>query len=131
MPSAPKSPGAAIGLVLASLLVTLGLSGCGSETDDRPAKWSFISATIIQPTCATVGCHSDLAQKAGVDLHDRALGYKILTERQFVRPGFPDDSALIALMHADGAVRMPPDLPLPEADIQLIERWIMEGAKNN
>ena len=113
------------------MLAALGLGSCGGTTDDRPASWAFISATIIQPTCATVACHSDLAQKAGVDLHDRELGYEILTKRQFVRPGFPDDSALVGLMHAQGAIRMPPDLPLPEADIQLIERWIMNGAKNN
>jgi hypothetical protein len=26
---------------------------------------------------------------------------------------------------------MPPDRPLPEADIRLIERWILEGAKSS
>ena len=32
------------------------LCGCGSETEDRPAKWSFISAAITEPSCATVNC---------------------------------------------------------------------------
>ena len=27
--------------------------------------------------------------------------------------------------------RMPPDQPLPEADILLIERWLLEGAQDN
>jgi hypothetical protein len=135
-PPARKVSGAsALAPLLAGLLLaTLGLFGgvgCGGTTDDRPAKWSFISTTIIQPTCATVGCHSDLAEKAAVDLHDREGGYKVLTDRHYVSPGHPEDSALIGLMHADGAIRMPPDYPLPEADIQLIERWILDGAKNN
>jgi hypothetical protein len=26
---------------------------------------------------------------------------------------------------------MPPDRPLPEADVALIERWILEGARCN
>jgi hypothetical protein len=120
-------------LLLATCLAALaaGAAGCGDSVDDRPAKWSFISATILQPTCATVGCHSELAQKAGVDLHDASIGYKILTDRQFVRPGAPQDSAVIHLMRAQGAIRMPPDFPLNETDIALIERWIAAGAKND
>ena len=55
------------------------LIGCGSADDTRPAKWSFISATIIEPSCATVNCHSKIADRAGVDLHDRATGYNNLT----------------------------------------------------
>ena len=36
-------------------------------------------------------------------------------------------------MNAVGSIRMPPDNPLPEADIQLIENWIAfpSGAKDN
>jgi hypothetical protein len=34
-------------------------------------------------------------------------------------------------MHGQGSVRMPPDLPLPEVDIQLIGRWILDGATND
>ena len=62
------------------------LVGCGGTTDDRPAKWSFISAAITEPSCATVNCHSAIAQKAGVDLHDRATGYATLAGRGFVDP---------------------------------------------
>src|SRR6185369_9957838 len=73
------------------------LIGCGSETDDRPAKWSFISATIMQPSCATVNCHSEVAQRAGVDLSDRAIGYKDLVDRRFVIPG--DQTGSSALLY--------------------------------
>jgi hypothetical protein len=34
-------------------------------------------------------------------------------------------------MHAQGSIRMPPDVPLPEVDIDLIKRWIDAGAVNN
>jgi hypothetical protein len=34
-------------------------------------------------------------------------------------------------MHAEGNLRMPPDEPLPEVDIQLITTWIAAGAMNN
>ena len=68
-------------------LVAAAVVGCGGTTDDRPAKWSFISAAITEPSCATVNCHSAIAQKAGVDLHDRASGYATLAGRGFVDPG--------------------------------------------
>jgi hypothetical protein len=108
------------------------LIGCGSAADDRPARWSFISATITEPNCATVACHSDIAQRAGVDLHDRANGYRDLVTRGFVqRPDANGQSALIYLLEGRGSIRMPPDTPLPAADIALIERWIIDGAMDN
>src|SRR6476620_1357365 len=86
----------------------LGGAGCGSLKDERPAKWSFIYATIIQPQCATVNCHSDIAKKGGYDFHDRESacaqwgGTQVLTSDSGSRP------------------RMPPDAPLPAPDIELI-----------
>jgi hypothetical protein len=32
------------------------------------------------------------------------------------------------MLRARGATRMPPDRPLPEADIELVEQWILNGA---
>jgi hypothetical protein len=110
------------------------LLGCGSTTDDRPAKWSFISATITEPSCATVNCHSDVAGRAGVDLATRAVGYNDLTTRGFTRLADPTDPAsapVLYLMRGRGSIRMPPDVPLPEADIMLIQNWIAAGTPND
>jgi hypothetical protein len=48
--------------------------------------------------------------------------------RGFVLAGNPDSSAVMALMNAQGARRMPPDFALPAADIKLIGEWITAGA---
>jgi hypothetical protein len=105
--------------------------GCGSADDDRPAKWSFISATITEPSCATVNCHSALARRGGVDLHNRATGWTDLTTRGFVDTAMPDQSPVLLLMHGQGSLRMPPDQPQPEDDILLIQKWISNGANND
>jgi hypothetical protein len=105
--------------------------GCGAATDDRPPQWSFISPAITEPSCATVNCHSAIAQRGGVDLHNREAGYDSLKNRAFVNSADPDSSPVILLMHAQGSIRMPPDQPLPEVDIQLIRTWIANGAKND
>jgi hypothetical protein len=116
-------------------------SGCGGDNDPRPRTWSYISTAILEPSCATANCHSALAQRASVDLSTRTTGYHSLVDRKFVisdaaDPGVPADdrvarSPVIHLMRAEGNLRMPPDMPLPESDIQLIENWIRAGAAND
>ena len=128
MHNPPMIPRRGLFLVVAA---AAALIGCGGTTDDRPAKWSFISATITEPSCATVNCHSAIAQRGGVDLHNRDAGYDSLKTRAFVNPAEPDSSPVIFLMHAQGSIRMPPDQPLPEVDIQLIRTWIANGANND
>jgi len=49
--------------------------------------------------------------------------------RVFVIPHNPNQSRLVDLLRARGAPRMPPDRPLPERDIELVERWIQDGAR--
>jgi len=115
---------------IAALGVVAG-AGCGGSTDDRPAKWSFIAATIVEPSCATVNCHSALTQRAGLDLHDRESGYYALVNGNYVIASDPAQSTVVQVMNAQGSMRMPPDVPLPTADIDLIEAWIASGIPNN
>jgi hypothetical protein len=85
---------------------------------------------------------------AGLDLSTAEAGYNDLLKqklprpplapegrvdvpRQLVIPGNPGQSRIVNMMRAFGAARMPPDRPLAEADIVLIEDWILEGAKND
>jgi hypothetical protein len=118
-------------VALIAVIVIFGGAGCAGGVDDRPAKWSVIAATITEPSCATVNCHSQITQRAGVDLHAREIGYYTLINGHYVIPGYPDQSAVISIMNAVGSLRMPPDVPLPNADIELIEEWIAGGAQND
>jgi hypothetical protein len=116
------------------LLGVLAVSavGCGSASDDRPPTWSYIWPAIIQPSCATASCHSAVAARAGVVLEGRETAWQTLTTRHFVIPNDTmGESEILQLMRATAVRRMPPDFPLPPADIQLIERWIEMGAMDN
>lgn len=113
-----------LGVVMALLLGAA--AGCGS-TDDRPATWTFISGAITVPGCATANCHSALADRASVDLSGRDVGFFSLVNRGFVTSGDAARSEVLTLMRAEGNLRMPPDEPLPEVDIQLVEKWISQG----
>jgi hypothetical protein len=136
------------------LLLAAGLGGCGNGK--RPASWSYISPMIFQPTCATPSCHSRAAAAAGLDFSDPDRGYASLTRlwvwlvrgndagvncgtvdettvcermyRPLVIPYDPDESRVVNMLRARNAPRMPPDRPLSESDIRLVETWILNGA---
>jgi hypothetical protein len=119
-------------------------ASCASE-DDRPATWSYVWATIIEPSCTTVGCHSSFSATYGFRFDSKKGAYTYLTgrscdepdapgapPRSYVSPGQPDRSQLVYLLRGEDVPRrMPPDTPLPERDIELIERWILDGAECN
>ncbi len=115
-------------------VASLVASACGSEEDDRPARWSYISQAIIRPSCATASCHSTTTATGGLQLEEPHGSHVILVGYgggNYVVPGSPTESKLVHMLRGNEVWRMPPDQPLPEADIQLIERWILEGAENN
>ena len=133
-------------------------AGC-TDVDNRPHAWGYISPIILQPNCATASCHSRETAVAGLDLSTPDRGYQSLMAqevlvatsggspaagcqqvgattfcpraRPLVTPYDPDQSRLVNMLRARGAPRMPPDRPLPEPDITLIENWILDGARQS
>jgi hypothetical protein len=114
------------------LLVALLAAACGSDVDPRPATLSYILPAILEPGCATASCHAGDAAPTGLRFDDREVEALLeeLTERTLIFPGQPAASPLLHWLRGSAGVpvRMPPDQPLPGADIALIERWIADGA---
>jgi hypothetical protein len=115
-------------------LFALGLAACAAE-DPRDPTWDVISSAIMQPRCGTASCHSSLAQTSSLILDSRDAGYRTLVTMppdgygSFVIAGDPEGSALVYLLRGQEVGRMPPDSPLPRIDVELVERWIAEGAR--
>jgi len=138
-------------------VATMLVGAACAKTDDRPAVWTYISAELFQPNCATASCHSRAVAVAGLDFSDPGRGYKSLTglhvwipdptgsiggactvvdgtnycyrDRPIVIAFDPSQSRLVNMLRARSAPRMPPDRPLPEVDIELVESWILDGAR--
>jgi hypothetical protein len=111
-------------LALCALCALWG--ACGAEPDLEHPSWRYIHAAIVIPNCATSGCHSTLSQISRIDLQDRDNALKIFrveTERAnpllLIRGGYEQNH------------RMPPDQPLPNGDIDLIQRWADDGKPDN
>jgi hypothetical protein len=126
-----------------ALAAALAFFGCGE--DDRPASFEYIHTAILAPNCATASCHTEAVSQAGIRLHTVDAAYTMLVGRpcgadeldeqaegNYVFPGHPARSRLMYLLYGEEVRRaMPPDRLLPDPDIELIERWILEGAPCN
>lgn len=125
------------GLLLASLI---GIAACDTA-EDRPSDWAYVHTAILRPSCATAQCHSEIASQAGLDLSTPESAYLFLVgrgcdapalpgepERNFVHPGHPESSQLMYMLRGESIAIMPPDVPLPDVEIEIVERWILEGA---
>jgi hypothetical protein len=110
------------------LFASLAAAACTEAPDTRPVSWTYLHAAIIQPNCATVSCHGSRTAAGGLALDDVDTAYEALLGAQFVIPG-DSVSTLTLLLEGDERRRMPPDAPLPQADIDLVRAWIEAGAE--
>lgn len=114
------------------------LAACTMSADERPKTLPYITETILAPYCGAAQCHSSFTA-AYDDVFDTVEGARrTIVRNRLVQMGgqgqvddreSPHGAALIevvelpfGLHHEIG--RMPYDAPLPNADIDLMARWI-------
>lgn len=123
------------------IVVTACVVTSCDTVEDRPATWSYVHTAIIAPSCATSSCHSKVSSAKGLDLSTRTSAYAFLVGRtcdapvlpgepgrNFVRPYDPDGSQLVHMLRGDDIIVMPPDQPLADVEVEIVERWILAGA---
>ncbi|MEO8701465.1 MAG: hypothetical protein ABI867_15570 [Kofleriaceae bacterium] len=106
----------------ARLLFIATLAGCGSA-DDRAASVEVISLEILLPSCGAVQCHSTTTRTAGYAF-DTLEEAKASLRDMGVSAGNGGE-----LLEVIDDKEMPPDSPMFEADVALIEQWIADGAQ--
>ena len=96
---------------------------------DAPAKANYQEhvAPIFQAKCNT--CHNADKAKGGLALDNYGAAIRGGGSGKVVEPGSPDDSHLWLLVTHAEQPHMPPDSPkLPDAELDVIKRWIEGGA---
>lgn len=112
-----------------------GAGGTGPTTLEP--DFESILTEVLEPLCTA--CHIGATAPLGLRL-DAANAYALLVGVSSVQqpsllrvdPGNPDDSYLIRKLEGTAAVggQMPLDgEPLPQADIDVIRQWILDGAQ--
>jgi hypothetical protein len=122
--------------VFAATLQTDGLHAAKAQTPKPAPAWvapvSFINevAPILKENC--FACHDPKKRKGKLDMTTYEGLRKGGTKDDPVSPGKPEESLLCDLVTATDKSRMPPREAgdaLPKGKIELIARWIKEGAK--
>jgi mono/diheme cytochrome c family protein len=127
-------------LVLALLSVT-SRSAVADEPGKKPADKappaparpvSFINdvAPILKESC--FGCHGAKNPKGKLDMTRYESLRRGGTKDDPIAEGKPEESYIIDVLTSTGKMRMPPiesGDPLPKAKIDVIAKWIKEGAK--
>ena len=145
------SPSRAFSAVLLATALAAGCGGGDGYSDEAPpetpppespppfgANFSEIQAEVFTPTCAVSGCHTGAAAPQGLRL-DEANSYGLLVDVAStevpsilrVAAGDPDNSYLIQKLEGTASVgeQMPlGGTPLPQASIDVIRQWIIDGA---
>ena len=115
------------------LVVFVCIAGCGRI----PVSYREQIQPILNNHC--ISCHGTENASGKINLTSFEAVMSSRTspgKKPLVIPGDPAQSWLYILARTNQPhVRMPPDTssqqPLPEDDIQLIGKWIMQGAKDN
>lgn len=84
---------------------------------------------IFISNCAKSGCHDAASAEKGYVF----TGYITITQKKF-EPGSPDECELYEAITEDDEDKImppPPNQPLSASQIDLIRRWIKEGAPNS
>jgi hypothetical protein len=125
--------------VLTAALVALALFGnvpTAQAGDPKPVSFINDVAPILKENC--YACHDAKKHSGRLELTSYAKLRQGGSNDDPITPGKPDESRLMQLLTSEGAKRMPPppkdkitdkDGALPADKINVIERWIQEGAK--
>ena len=108
---------------MTAIAVSLCSVACGTTPDDRPATFEFVSLEVLAPACATVACHSSSTNARGFAFDTLPASRQAL--RSLVIVGNAQASQLIDVIKRN---RMPPDEPMADQDVALLEAWINNGA---
>lgn len=129
-------------LRLALALAVLPAAACTMSADSRPKTLPYITETILAPYCGAAQCHSSFTA-AYDDVFDTVEGARrSIVRNKLVQMGGaglnddrqdPHNALLVAVVELPFGLhkeigRMPYDAPLPDADIDLLARWVGNGS---
>jgi hypothetical protein len=117
-------------------LPAIALAACGTENDQRPRTVEYVTEAILAPNCGNAQCHSSFRNAYGyafdtVEQARQSLANGLVGTIRLNVQGEPVGeaaSSLLITVLTRTKDRMPYDQPLPEADINMIRRWIDFGA---
>jgi hypothetical protein len=136
------------GLLVAFILSSCGSNGATSSPDadaNAPISFTTIQTQVFTVSCTFSACHSADSPQQGMNLTAGSAYANLVNvpsveladlgiAEDRVTPGQPAQSYIIEKLKNNpprSGVQMPVGQPLDTARIDLVMRWIQEGAQNN
>jgi hypothetical protein len=110
-------------------LLVLALGSFAPAADTKGAKVTFADqvSPIFHNRCGT--CHNPDKAKGGLNLETFSTAMQGGGSGKVIEPGDPDGSTLLQLVMHKDQPNMPPKSPkIPDAEIDVIKKWIEGGA---
>jgi hypothetical protein len=136
------------GVLFAYVRSSCGSNGTSSSPDadpNAPVSFTTIQTQVFTISCTFSGCHSADSPQQGMNLTAGSAYANLVvvpsveladlgTAENRVTPGQPGQSYVVEKLQGSpprSGVQMPVGQPLDSARIDLVVRWIQEGAQNN
>ena len=98
---------------LALLFALTCSAACGTSADERPATFEVVTLEVLKPMCGQVQCHSTTTKIEGLAFDTLDAARTSLREQGV-------GEILEVILDKE----MPPDQPMADEDVELLERWI-------
>ena len=84
---------------------------------------------LLTSSCGMTGCHDEISHRHGITL----TNYASIINTGNIKPGDPNNSEILESLtdNEDDMMPPPPFDPLSSDQIQMISKWIAQGASNN
>lgn len=92
-----------------------------------PNRADIAALRLLKTSCFS--CHNDEKKKGGLVMTSREALFKGGESGAVLVAGAPEESPLITALSADADPHMPPKKQLSAAQIEVLSRWVREGAK--
>lgn len=107
-------------------LIVLYAGGAAAAAEDTFEK--EVRPVLIEHC---ISCHGPEKQRGGLRLDSRAGWQKGGDSGPAIQPGKPETSLLIKALHGqDGTTKMPPQKALTAREIDILTKWIKDGASD-
>jgi hypothetical protein len=94
---------------------------------EEPARYfNRRVAPILKRRC--LPCHNNELKDGGISFQDYSTLLRGGSHGPAVVPGKPQESFLIYAISHKAEVKMPPGIPLPQKEQQVLRQWIARGA---
>jgi hypothetical protein len=118
-----------LSLVVSSLAGAVSGGFAADQPKDKITYQDHVSS-VFRSRCGS--CHNPDKQKGGLNLENYGSAMQGGGSGKVIEPGDADNSTLFLVISHKEDPKMPPNSPkIPDADIELIRKWIEGGALEN